>query len=136
MLEPISCSLDRNRPAAFLLILVFALFSCNYFRDFDFERGARLTGGDPELGRQKLARHSCISCHAVPGVPNAAGAMAPALTSWSKRRDFLNAFPNTPANLEAWLENPSRLKPGTTMPDMNVSRQDSRDIAAFLYSIN
>ncbi|MGA2422564.1 MAG: c-type cytochrome [Terriglobales bacterium] len=119
-----------------LLMLIFVLPACNWFRDFDFERGARLTGGDPELGRTKLAMHSCVSCHVIPGVPRGEGNSAPSLAHWSRRRTFLNTYPNTPENLEKWLEKPSHRKPGTAMPDMNLSPQDSRDMTAYLFSIN
>lgn len=110
---------------------------CSRFREFDFGHGARLTGGDPDLGRKKFAaafvrflpRHS-------PGVPKADGTIAASLEHWSWRRTFLDKYPNTPANLEKWLENPSCLKPGTSMPDMDVSPQNSRDMAAYLFSIN
>lgn len=119
-----------------LLTLCLALPACSWFRNFDFEHGARLTGGNPELGRTKLAQHSCISCHIIPGVPKADGISAPSLAHWCWHRKLLDTYPNTPENLEKWLENPSHLKPGTSMPDMNVSPQDSRDMAAYLYSIN
>jgi cytochrome c len=119
------------------LLLTLALgLACNYFRDFDFARGARLTGGDPELGRKKLAQFSCVSCHEIPGVPHGSGNFAPPLISWSKQSKIAEAFPNTPANLEQWIQSPRLLKPQTTMPDMNVSPADSRDIAAYLYSLN
>ena len=119
-----------------LLTLVLALSACNWFRDFDFARGARLTGGDPELGRKKLAMRSCVSCHSIPGVPRGEGKSAPSLAHWSGRSTFLNTYPNTPENLEKWLEKPSHRKPGTTMPDMSINPQDSRDMAAYLFSIN
>jgi hypothetical protein len=37
----------------FLLMFCLSLTACNWFRDFDFARGARVTGGDPEAGRKK-----------------------------------------------------------------------------------
>jgi cytochrome c1 len=98
--------------------------------------GARLTGGDPELGRKKLGDHSCVSCHIIPGVANASGTLAPSLASWFRRTKIAGFSPNTPANLERWIQSPARLKPETSMPDMNVSAQDSRDMAAYLYSLN
>ena len=121
---------------ALLVVPIGALPACNWFRDFDFKRGARLTGGDPELGRKKLAQRSCGSCHVIPGVPRAEGKSAPSLAGWSGRSTFLNNFPNTPENLEKWLDKPSHRKPGTTMPDINISPEDSRDMAAYLFSIN
>jgi cytochrome c2 len=115
---------------------VLVLAGCNHFRDFDFERGARLTGGNPELGRKKLGQHSCVSCHIIPGVPKADGNKGPSLEHWAQHRHFLDTHPNNPEDIEKWLENPSHVKPGTRMPDLNVSPEDSRDISAYLYSIN
>ena len=116
-----------------ILLAVLLLFGCNYFRDFDFARGARLTGGDPQAGRKKIVDHSCISCHIIPGVPNSTGTLAPSLASWSRRSAIAGTFPNTPVNLEKWIQAPVLLKPGTTMPGMNVSAEDSRDIAAYYF---
>jgi hypothetical protein len=122
--------------AFILLPLLLILPACSRFRGFDFEHGARLTGGDPELGRKKLGQHSCVSCHIIPGVPKADRTIAVSLEHRSWRRTFLDRYLNTPENLEQWLQNPPRLKPGTSMPDLSVSPQDSRDMAAYLFSIN
>ena len=110
--------------------------ACNWFREFDFARGARLTGGDPMNGRRVMAQRSCISCHTVPGVPKGNGTSAPSLAHWSRRSQFLNQYPNTPENMIKWLQNPSHLKPGTNMPRLNVTDQESRDVTAYLFSIN
>lgn len=119
-----------------LLMFLLASTACNWFRDFDFARGARVTGGDPEAGRKKLSMRGCGSCHFIPGVPRAEGKNAPSLAGWSGRRTFLNKFPNTPAELEKWLDRPSHRKPGTNMPDIVLSPQDARDMTAYLFSIN
>jgi cytochrome c len=127
-----------TKPATLILLALLLLFpACKWFRDFDFARGARLTGGDPEVGRKRLGHYSCISCHTIPGVPRGDGKSGPSLAHWSARATFLNnSYPNTPENLEKWLEKPSHRKPGTNMPDMNISSQDSRDMTAYLFSIN
>ena len=121
---------------ALLLTVIVSLSACNWFRTFDFERGARLTGGNPEAGRKKLAMRSCGSCHSIPGVPRAEGNSAPSLAGWSGRRTFLNTYPNTPENVEKWLGKPSHRKPGTKMPDITLSPEDCRDMTAYLFSIN
>jgi len=120
-----------------VLTLPLAFTACNWFRDFDFERGARLTGGDPEKGRRDVMMRSCGSCHFIPGVLRADGKSAPSLAGWSGRRKFLDGrYENTADNIEKWLAKPSHRKPGTNMPDMNLSPEESRDIAAYLFSIN
>src|SRR5208282_3826829 len=93
------CKLEKL--AVFILLtLLLTLTACNWFRDFDFARGARLTGGDPQVGRKKLTMRSCGSCHVIPGVPRAEGKSAPSLAHWSGRSTFLDKFPNTPEELE------------------------------------
>lgn len=130
------CSIEKLWAFILLAMMIFSIPGCNWFRDFDFARGARLTGGDPQAGRKKLAMRSCGSCHYIPGVPRAEGKSGPSLASWSERSTFLNTTRNTPENLEKWLDKPSHRKPGTTMPDIDLSPQDSRDMAAYLFSIN
>jgi cytochrome c1 len=42
---------------------------------------------------------------------------------------------NTPADLIAWLRNPQAVIPGNAMPDMDLSEQQARDVAAYLYTL-
>ena len=59
------------------------------------------------------------------------GKTAPSLAGWYGRHTFLNkAYENTPENLEKWLDRPSHRKPGTNMPDMNLSPRRAGDMAA------
>jgi len=34
-----------------------------------------------------------------------------------------------------WIQHPHQIEPHTVMPEMNVTEQDSRDIAAYLYTL-
>jgi cytochrome c2 len=43
---------------------------------------------------------------------------------------------NTPANMMHWIQHPRQVEPHTIMPEMNVSEDDSRDIAAYLYTLH
>jgi len=45
---------------------------------------------------------------------------------------LLAGSPNAPEHLVRWLQHP-RL--GTPMPEMGVTERDTRDIAAFLYTL-
>ena len=95
--DAVSALHKLKKLASFILLaLLVALPACNLNRQFDFMRGARLTGGNPELGRKRLAQHSCVSCHVIPGVPRGDGNSAQSLAHWSARRTFLNTCENTP----------------------------------------
>jgi cytochrome c2 len=41
-----------------------------------------------------------------------------------------------PDNLVKWLRQPQNVVPGNAMPDMGVTPQDARDIAAYLYTLS
>lgn len=92
--------------------------------------------GDARAGRDALQQYLCVTCHAIPGVPGAWNYVGPALDQMGERPYIAGVMPNTPANMERWLRNPPAVKPGTAMPDLGVSEQDARDIAAFLRTLN
>jgi cytochrome c2 len=92
-------------------------------------------GGDAERGRQTLGDYGCHACHTIPGVPEADAMVGPPLTDWAQRRYIAGLLPNTPENLVKWLRYPQDVEPGTVMPNMDVTEQDARDMAAYLYTL-
>ena len=44
-------------------------------------------------------------------------------------------LPNTPANLVRWIQEPQAVTRATPMPNMGLTDQQSRDIAAYLYTL-
>jgi cytochrome c1 len=79
--------------------------------------------------------HDCHSCHVIPGIEGDQTTQGPGLEHWSKRKTIANEWPNTPQNLENWIQHSEQLRPATTMKLLNVSENDARDIAAYLYSL-
>ena len=61
--------------------------------------------------------------------------VGPPLMHWSQRTYIAGELPNTPGNLTFWLQHPTRVEPKTAMPEMGVTEQDSKDIAAYLYAL-
>jgi cytochrome c1 len=43
-------------------------------------------------------------------------------------------LPNVPENLIQWIQNPRRFNPQTAMPDLQVSEEEARAIAIYLYA--
>jgi cytochrome c len=35
----------------------------------------------------------------------------------------------------AWIRHPQQLEPGVVMPEMGVTQEDARDLAAYLYTL-
>jgi cytochrome c len=44
-------------------------------------------------------------------------------------------LPNTAENLTSWIADPKEADPRTAMPDLGVTKQEARDIAAYLYGL-
>ncbi|MBV8686945.1 MAG: c-type cytochrome [Alphaproteobacteria bacterium] len=101
----------------------------------ELERKAEaMTLGNVARGRAAFGRYSCGGCHAIMGVSGANGTVGPPLDGVAARGIIGGRLANNPDNLRAWIERPQSISPGTAMPDLGVTRQDSRDIAAFLYT--
>ena len=96
---------------------------------------ATQSGGNPSRGREVIRNAGCGSCHTIPGIRGAHGMVGPPLTAWSRRSLIAGNLPNSPGNLERWIGNAQRVEPGTAMPDLDVTPEDARDMAAYLYSI-
>jgi cytochrome c len=95
----------------------------------------RVEGGDPDEGRRVIARHGCGTCHVVPGIAGARGIVGPTLESFGRRTHLAGTFPNRPGWLTRWLANPPALDPETAMPDVGLSPDETRDAAAYLYTL-
>jgi cytochrome c2 len=91
--------------------------------------------GDAARGQRLMAHYQCGSCHTVPGVANARGQGANSLAAFGRRSYIAGRVANRPDRLAAWIESPQALVPGTTMPDLGVSPEDARDMAAYLIGL-
>lgn len=92
--------------------------------------------GDVGAGKQALHQYLCASCHAIPGVVGADRHVGPPLGGMADRLYIAGVLPNTPANMVHWLRYPTQVNPQSAMPDLGVTQQDARDIAAFLYTLS
>jgi cytochrome c2 len=92
-------------------------------------------GGNARAGRQDIRKYGCNACHTIPGVAGARGLVGPPLDGIANREYIAGELQNTPENLMKWIQHPHQVEPHTVMPEMNVSDQDSRDIAAYLYTL-
>jgi cytochrome c len=123
----------RRRALAAGLLLASVLHGCG---PSDAERrAAAMTGGEPSRGKVAIRRYGCASCHTVPGVDGARGLVGPSLAAIADRVYLAGGLQNTPANLIRWTRAPQEVRPGTAMPDLGVSEQDGKDIAAYLYTL-
>jgi cytochrome c len=90
--------------------------------------------GDLHRGSAAIYRYGCGSCHTIAKLKYAHGLVGPPLTNMNARMFVAGTLPNTPGDLMQWIRNPQQVKPGTAMPNLDVTPQDAADIAAYLYA--
>ena len=123
-----------GRPAA-LTLVVAAAFVAASCTSTDRANAANLTGGDPSRGPALIGYYGCGSCHDIPRVRGADGLVGPGLHRIAVRSYIAGMLPNTSDNMVRWIRHPQQVDERTMMPDMNVTEEDARHIAAFLYTL-
>ena len=99
-------------------------------------RSQQVGEGNPQLGRELLVDHGCVACHNVPGIRGQEPAwVGPPLDHWGRRTYIAGALNNNERNLVRWITDPQAIEPGTAMPDVGVSEQEAKNIAAYLLSL-
>jgi len=93
------------------------------------------TGGDFKRGARAIAESGCGACHRIPGITGAAGLVGPPLDQIGRRIYLAGRLRNTPDNMMMWLREPQSVVPGNAMPNMGVTEEQARNIAAYLYTL-
>ena len=96
---------------------------------------ANLGPGNPERGAVLMVREACGACHVIPGIQEATGEVGPPLTNMARRTIIAGVLPNTPENMARWLRDPQAVVPGNAMPNVGVTEQQARDMAAYLATL-
>jgi cytochrome c len=121
--------------AAFAMAL--GASACSKVNSNEARQTAILTdGGNAKAGARAIRKYGCIACHTISGIPGARGLVGPPLDGVADRSSLAGELPNTPANMMQWIQHPREVEPHTLMPEMNVTEDDSRDIAAYLYTLH
>ena len=90
--------------------------------------------GDPAAGEQIVTGGPCAACHTVEGT-SAQGSVGPELTDFADLPQIAGVVENNEDNLRAWLANPPAVKPGTAMPNLNLSQVDINNLVAYLETL-
>ncbi len=95
-------------------------------------------GTDPatKRGRETFLALACTGCHTVAGTI-AAGKVGPELTHVASKKSIAGGLltPVDEANLTKWLKNPPAVKPGTLMPNLNLSDEQIQDLVQWLLTL-
>ena len=114
------------------MLLVVALAGCD---EPEIPTHLRVVGGDWQAGKSAIEQHDCGVCHVVPGVRGARGTVGPSLAAFGRRSYIAGKLPNRPGMLTQWIQNAPLLAPDTAMPNLGVTEDEARDIAAYLYRL-
>jgi cytochrome c oxidase assembly factor CtaG len=115
-------------------IVVLSVLAASCGRDV-WAQASAMTGGDPERGRDAIAKYGCDTCHTIPGIRSARGQVGPPLGGIASRVYIAGHLPNTPDNMQDWIQHPHAHDAQTVMPETGISPQESRDVAAYLYTL-
>lgn len=91
--------------------------------------------GSAQLGAITIARQACGSCHVIPGIEEADGRVGPPLVHFAAQQTIAGKLPNTPGNLVRFLKSPRTVVRNGAMPDLGLTDDQVRDIAAYLYTL-
>jgi len=98
------------------------------FQAWVTEQKAPATSAPPESFAQ------CAGCHAV--APDAVGIGGPDLTHLQSRSCFAGCWLDmNPENLAKWLRDPQSAKPGSFMPNLNLSDAEVDELVAYLETL-
>jgi cytochrome c len=103
------------------------------FQRFPADAQWPIPDGDPGRGREAFIAYGCGSCHQVPGIRTATGRVGPRLHDIRNQIYIAGILANEPENMVRWIQDPQGLNPDSAMPNLDVTLQDARDIAAYLY---
>lgn len=87
---------------------------------------------DRERGRKALEQYGCVGCHEIPRMVGPEARLGPTLHGVASRKVLAGILDNTPENLQRFIREPQRVKPGSAMPDLGVTERDARDMAAHM----
>jgi len=94
-----------------------------------------VTGGRVNRGPALIAKYGCGACHSIPRIAGAAATVGPPLDRIAMRTYLGGHLTNTPGNLRRWIQDPQGKGPKNAMPDLGITAEDAKDIAAFVYTL-
>ena len=114
--------------AALLLLVILTAAGCG-----GDVSAVAVPNGQPDHAPALIRAYGCGSCHTISGVDGADGRVGPHLSGLAEKENIAGRLENTPDNLVRWISEPQQVDPGNLMPDLGVTDDAARDIAAYLY---
>lgn len=123
---------------AWMRIVVVAQTEADFaaWQQHELERAPVPAAGTAEArGEASFRDHTCVRCHAVADGTEQAH-VAPDLTHLAERATLgAGVLQNDPPSLARWLRDPQGVKPGSHMPDLNLSEAEVSDLVAYFETL-
>jgi cytochrome c oxidase subunit 2 len=122
---------------AFMAFTVFAMPAADYESWAQAQRRPAVEPAEARArrGRDLFLSGSCMLCHAIQGT-TAGARKGPDLTHIASRaRLAAGRLPNTPDDMEQWIRDPQRIKPGVNMPAHPLPEADLKALVAYLETL-
>src|SRR5690606_745597 len=87
-------------------------------------------------GRRALITYGCGSCHVIPGIRGARGRVGPKLEDIHQQMFLGGMLINDMEGIILWIQHPQKISPHTAMPDLGVSDEEAKSMAAYLYELS
>jgi len=94
-----------------------------------------LTEGDAKLGKATFRDRGCGGCHSITAHEGADGKVGPPLDGFAARSFIAGDMPNDPQHLMVWIQHPQAHRPGVGMPETSLNDAETRNVAAYLYTL-
>ena len=93
-------------------------------------------GASTADGQKLFMAKGCAGCHSLVAVNAPKGMLGPNLANIGARRWIAaGTLQNTDENLAHWIRTPQAIKHGVLMPNLGLSEDEARSIAAYLRTI-
>lgn len=98
----------------------------------DKSRAPDITDESALKGKDIFLQSSCSSCHTIRGT-TAQGKVGPDLTHVASRSTLLaGMLSNNESNLEKWISDPQKIKPGSMMPKFIYQQDSIKSLVSFI----
>lgn len=101
-------------------------------------QAASTVTGDAAAGKELFLRKGCVACHTAQGIQGATGTIGPNLNGIgdpAKKPKLTDGGTNTAEHIREWIKDPQKLKPGTMMPNLQLTDKEADDLTALLMTL-
>ncbi len=87
------------------------------------------------MGQKLFQQKTCISCHAINGT-DANAKVGPNLTHFASRQTLASGIMlNNKFNLAKWIQDPQEIKPGSYMPDLQLTQDEVKQLVDYVETL-